>query len=80
MLDRLALFAETWRMNISPDSFDVIERKLDQLLAVMNSLRAENEVLRTRIGALENEKAALDNTIDVTRERLEALRDRLPTP
>lgn len=66
-------------MNISSDSFDAIERKLDQLLSIMNSLRAENETLRLRIDALENEKAALDNTIDITRERLEALRDRLPT-
>lgn len=80
LLDRLALFAETWRMNISPDSLDAIERKLDQLLAIMNSLRAENETLRARVGALESEKAALDHTIGLTRERLEALRDRLPTP
>lgn len=80
LLDRLALFVETWRMNLSPDSIDVIERKLDQLLSVMNSLRAENETLRARVGALESEKTALDRTIDVTRERLEALRDRLPTP
>lgn len=66
-------------MNISPDSFDAIERKLDQLLAIMGSLRTENETLRARVDALETEKAALDNTIDITRTRLEALRDRLPT-
>lgn len=66
-------------MTLSSTSFDAIEHKLDRLLAITNSLRAENEALRARVGVLESEKAALDNTIDITRERLEALRDRLPT-
>lgn len=77
-LDRVRLFAETWQMNVSPDSFDALERKLDRLLAIMGSLRAENETLRLRVSTLENEKVVLGNTIAVARERLEALRDRLP--
>lgn len=59
-------------------SLDSVERKLDQLLAIMNSLRAENEMLRLRAAELEAEKSALDNKIIMACERLEALRDRLP--
>ncbi len=57
---------------------DSVERKLDQLLAIMHSLRTENETLRLRAAELEAEKFALDNKIVVACARLEALRDRLP--
>lgn len=57
---------------------DSVERKLDQLLAIMHSLRTENETLRLRAAELEAEKSALDNKIVMACARLEALRDRLP--
>ena len=59
-------------------SLDAVERKLDQLLTIMHSLRAENEKLRLRAASLETEKSILNSKISTARERLEALRDRLP--
>ncbi|MFZ2627636.1 MAG: hypothetical protein WAX67_02005 [Rugosibacter sp.] len=59
-------------------SLDAVERKLDQLLTIMHSLRAENEKLRLRAAGLESEKTILNSKISTARERLEALRDRLP--
>jgi cell division septum initiation protein DivIVA len=59
-------------------SLDAVERKLDQLLTIMRSLRSENETLRQRVAALETEKILLKNKISAACERLEALRDRLP--
>jgi cell division septum initiation protein DivIVA len=59
-------------------SLDAVERKLDQLLTIMHGLRAENEKLRLRAASLESEKTILSSKISAARERLEALRDRLP--
>lgn len=59
-------------------SLDAVERKLDQLLTIMRSLRSENATLRQRAAALETEKIILNNKISAACERLEALRDRLP--
>jgi cell division protein ZapB len=59
-------------------SLDAVERKLDQLLTIMHSLRAENEKLRLRAASLESEKTILSSKVSAARERLEALRDRLP--
>lgn len=59
-------------------SLDAVERKLDQLLTIMHSLRAENEKLRLRAASLESEKTILSSKVSAACERLEALRDRLP--
>lgn len=59
-------------------SLDSFERKIDQLLAIMESLRDENEMLRLRVASLEAEKMALNSKITTTCERLAALRDQLP--
>ncbi|MDO9450847.1 MAG: hypothetical protein Q7J21_10210 [Rugosibacter sp.] len=59
-------------------SLDSFERKIDQLLAIMQSLRDENEMLRLRVISLEAEKTALNDKITTTCERLAALRDQLP--
>lgn len=74
-LDQILVFAETSLMMSSLDSF---ERKIDQLLAITQSLRDENDMLRLRVASLEAEKSALNNKIIVTCERLAALRDQLP--
>ncbi|AJP47405.1 hypothetical protein PG1C_00940 [Rugosibacter aromaticivorans] len=59
-------------------SLDSFERKIDQLLAIMQGLRAENETLRQRVTSLEAEKSVLNNKIIAACERLAALRDQLP--
>jgi cell division protein ZapB len=59
-------------------SLDQLEHKVEQILAVCNSLRGENQDLRAHVAGLEAEKAALAAKIDVTRQRLEALMERLP--
>jgi cell division protein ZapB len=59
-------------------SLDHLERKVEQIVAVCSSLRRENQALRAHIAGLEGEKATLTRTIDITRERLEALITRLP--
>lgn len=59
-------------------SLDSFERKIDQLLAITQSLRDENEMLRLRVISLEAEKTALNDKITITCERLAALRDQLP--
>jgi uncharacterized protein (TIGR02449 family) len=60
------------------DSLDAIEQKLDHLLAAMQRLRSENASLQLRVAALETEKSILAGKIGAARERLAALRDRLP--
>jgi uncharacterized coiled-coil DUF342 family protein len=74
-LDQILVFAETSLMMSSLDSF---ERKIDQLLTIMQRLRDENDALRLRVASLEAEKLALNNKIIATCERLAALRDQLP--
>jgi cell division protein ZapB len=59
-------------------SLDQLEHKVEQILAVCNSLRGENQDLRAHVAGLEAENAALAAKIDVTRQRLEALMERLP--
>lgn len=55
-----------------------VEHKVEQVVAVCQSLRDENRKLRERIAGLEVEKQALSTKIDTTCERLEALMSRLP--
>lgn len=59
-------------------SLDSLERKLEQLLALMRGLRAENTRLRLQVASLAAEKVFLKNKIDAACERLAVLRDQLP--
>jgi len=59
-------------------SLDSFEHKIDQLLAIMQSLRDENEKLRLSVTSLETEKSVLNHKIIAACERLAALRDQLP--
>lgn len=59
-------------------SLSALEKKVEQFLVFCQRLRAENQALRTRVTGLENERQKLIDKIDVARERLEALMDRLP--
>ena len=59
-------------------SLEQLEHKVEQILAVCGSLRSENQDLRAHVAGLEAEKAALAAKIDTTRQRLEALMERLP--
>jgi cell division septum initiation protein DivIVA len=52
--------------------------KMDQVIALCETLRAENRRLRDRIGALEEEKQALAGRMTAARTRLEGLMDKLP--
>lgn len=55
-----------------------LEEKVTQVIALCDSLRAENHQLRDRIGLLESEKQALAERMTVARSRIEALMDKLP--
>ena len=55
-----------------------LEQKIEQFLAFCQSLRAENQALRSRVAGLEDERQLLSNKIDTTRTRLEALMAKLP--
>ena len=48
-------------------------------MALAQTLREENRVLRGRVAGLESEKQALAEKIDTTRQRLESLMERLPS-
>lgn len=55
-----------------------LEQKIEQFLAYCQSLRAENQALRSRVSGLEGERQLLTDKIETTRTRLEALMARLP--
>jgi len=59
-------------------ALDSLENRVDQLLSVCGSLRAENEDLRSRVAGLEAEKAALRKRIETAASKLENLMDHLP--
>ena len=56
----------------------VLEDKIEQFLAFCQSLRAENQALRSRVAGLEDERQSLVDKIDTARARLEALMAKLP--
>lgn len=60
------------------DEFGGLENKVTQVIALCDSLRAENQRLRTLVDTLENEKADLTARMATARTRLEGLMDRLP--
>jgi cell division protein ZapB len=55
-----------------------LEGKVAQVIALCDSLRAENHRLHDRIGALEDEKQALAERMTAARTRIESLMDHLP--
>lgn len=55
-----------------------LESKVEQVIALCDALRAENDRLRDRIGALEGEKDDLAARMTTARTRLEGIMDRLP--
>lgn len=55
-----------------------LEQKVAQVIALCETLRAENHRLRDRVGALEGEKEALMERMTTARTRLEGLMDKLP--
>lgn len=57
---------------------EALEIKVDQVLELVGQLRAENEVLKNRIGAAEAERLDLRQKMATARERLEALMEKLP--
>jgi cell division protein ZapB len=57
---------------------DALENKIEQVVALVHQLRAENEVLKNQMAAAEAERLHLRQTMTVARERLEGLMDKLP--
>jgi cell division protein ZapB len=60
------------------DRLDTLESKVEQVLALCQSLRSENHTLRNRVAGLEGENHQLTDKISTARRRLEALMTRLP--
>ena len=57
---------------------EALEAKIEQVVALVHQLRAENEVLKNQIVAAESERLHLRQTITAARERLEGMMDKLP--
>ena len=62
------------------DGLALLEKKLEQLLAYCESLRAENRALRSRVAKMEEERQMLTARIETARNRLEGLMGRIPEP
>ncbi|MDR2188696.1 MAG: hypothetical protein LBE62_11735 [Azonexus sp.] len=58
--------------------FAALEAKIEQVVALIHQLRAENEVLRNQIAAAETERLHLRQTMSAARQRLEGLLDKVP--
>ena len=57
---------------------EALETKIEQAVALIHQLRAENEVLRNQMVAAEAERLHLRQTMTAARERLEGLVDKIP--
>ncbi|MFZ2971781.1 MAG: hypothetical protein WA049_04015 [Ferribacterium limneticum] len=57
---------------------ETLEAKIEQVVALVHQLRAENEVLKNQMTAAEAERLHLRQTMTVARERLESLVDKIP--
>ena len=57
---------------------EALETKIEQAIALIHQLRAENEVLRNPMVAAEAERLHLRQTMTAARERLEGLMDKIP--
>ncbi|PKO35317.1 MAG: hypothetical protein CVU34_03150 [Betaproteobacteria bacterium HGW-Betaproteobacteria-7] len=57
---------------------EALEARIDQVVALVHQLRAENEVLKNQMVAAEAERLHLRQTMTAARERLEVLMDKVP--
>ena len=57
---------------------EALEGKIEQVVALVLQLRAENDVLKNQIAAAESERLHLRQTMTSARERIEVLMDKLP--
>ena len=57
---------------------EALETKIEQAVALIHQLRAENEVLKNQMAAAESERLHLRQTMTAARERLEGLMDKIP--
>jgi cell division protein ZapB len=57
---------------------EALEIKIEQVIALVHQLRAENEALKHQMAAAEVERLQLRQTMTTARERLEGLMDKLP--
>ena len=57
---------------------ETLEAKIEQVVALVHQLRAENEVLKNQMTAAEAERLHLRQTMTVARERLEGLMVKIP--
>ena len=57
---------------------EALEEKIEQVVALVHQLRAENEVLKHQMAAAEVERLQLRQAMTTARERLEGLMDKLP--
>ncbi len=57
---------------------ETLEAKIEQVVALVHQLRAENEVLRNQMVAAEAERLHLRQTMTAARARLEGLMDKIP--
>jgi chromosome segregation ATPase len=57
---------------------ETLEAKIEQVVALVHQLRAENEVLKNQMTAAEAERLHLRQTMTVARERLEGLMEKIP--
>lgn len=55
-----------------------LEQKLELFMQSFQTLRNENQELRTRVANLEADKRRLEETLDSARTRVEALIQKLP--
>ncbi|MDR1994123.1 hypothetical protein [Azonexus sp.] len=55
-----------------------LETKIEQVVALVHQLRAENDVLKNQMAAAEAERLHLRQTMTAARERLEVLIDKVP--
>ena len=57
---------------------EALEAKIEQVVALVHQLRAENEVLKNQMAAAEAERLHLRQTMTAARERLEGLVGQVP--
>ncbi len=58
--------------------FEALEARIDQVIALVHQLRAENEVLKNQMAAAEEERLHLRATMKTARERIEGLVETMP--
>lgn len=61
------------------DDIRVLERTTDQLIDLLNKIKAENKALRNKLDELSTEKSLLMQKNDQAKTRLESMISRLKT-